>query len=281
MLEALIRITDNNIHYSFLEEKKIVVTKNLKNPIPNLSSANVFEYLKDNDKKETDVKLIRETINKTLKAFLKIKEKDSFDMCVIATNGLYSGLITDSHLDFIGKYNYNDFIGPNNCKLQTNNLFFIPCIDNYIGGDFISEMMRYEDNSMIIECGPDFFNILYCLGQDGIVTSMRGLKYDVETKIALHAAINVIRPQGYSPMVYLYGENMDFVKDILIEQKLVFAEEEYNYINMAKTCYNGEFRSNLQLLHKFIKPKKLVEDEMFHEECNFLQHIYLHSSPKF
>lgn len=255
-----VRIGVRNLEIGIVDDEiaeKVIV----KNPLFNENGL----ALSATDYEEDKVKysrILRAVIGKESIELFEKYGKAKAETMAIASSGYFASILTVTSLDSEIS-DYNDYVDANNLSLPTESIYFLPIKNTYIGGDVFAETINFSDNTMLIDC-DDIFKIVSIGREENVACAMWDMVYDDTGLKAVRAAIKTMRPDGYTPFVYLYGKNANRVESILMQEGLTFTRAKYNLENVAKTCYGLRFRTKLNKEKDRTSVRNLLSDENFH-----------------
>lgn len=255
-----VRIGVRNLEIGIADDEiaeKVIVNNPLFNENGLALSATDYE-----ENKAKYSRILRAIIGKESIELFEKYGKAKAETMAIASNGYFASILTATSLDREIS-DYNDCIDENNLSLPTESIYFLPIKNAYIGGDIFAETINFSDNSMLIDC-DDIFKIISIEREENVACAMWDMVYDETGLKAVRAAIKTMRPEGYTPFVYLYGKNAKKLEPILIEEGLTFTNARYNLENVAKTCYGLRFRTKLNREKDRTSIRNLLSDENFH-----------------
>ena len=246
-----------NIEIGIMDDE-IAEKVTVKNPLYPFVSPE--EYDKDRSKYS---KMLRAELSKESIELFEKYGKAKAETFAIATNGYFAkillGVSLDKDID-----DYNELADEYNLSLPTESVYFLPIKDTFIGGDIFAETVNFKENTMLIDCS-EIFKIISIENEDNKSAAMWDMVYDETGLKAVRAAIKVLRPEGYSPFVYLYGKHAPKLENILIDEGLTFTYAKFSLENVAKSCLGLRYRTRLNKEKSRTSVCNLLSNEKFHE----------------
>lgn len=217
-------------------------------------------YLRDGDR---ITKLLRAALGKESIELFEKYDKAKAETFAIATNGIYAHILLGLPLDEAVP-DYNAIADPGKMSLPAETVYFLPIINDYLGGDVLAETVNYPDNTILIDC-EDILTIISMGEEDNCAAVMWDVDYDDEvSKKAIAAAIKTILPDEKTPFVRLYGEYKEEVIELL-PSILSYSENDKDLSNVAKACLMLRFRAKLNKEKARTSVLNLLNSEKFHD----------------
>ena len=138
----------------------------------------------------------------------------------------------------------------------------LPYPDDFVEGVVLCESVRKKENTLLVFC-DDNITLFFIDADTNTYSYMWCVDYSAVSKLALRAAIRVLRPENLTPFVYLYGEHAYDVEEIMTEEGLPFAHAEkdvYAPLSDAAFCSKLEKEKRRSSYHELLK------DEDFQKE---------------
>lgn len=233
-----------------------------KNPLYNKDglSGIIKEYEKDSWK---STNALRSALNKSCIELFERYEKATSGMTVIATSGLFAKIL--EHLPLYDDVDdYNALIDDFMFRLPTELVYFLPIKDECLGGDIFAETVNFADNTLVLDC-EEIFVVAYIGKEKTTATHMWDMTYDEIGLKAVKAAIRTIVPDGYTPMVKLYGKKASAVESVLLDLGLNYEKRKKSMSNVARAISNIGFRMNAEKERKRTDILNVLNVEKFHD----------------
>ena len=205
---------------------------------------------------------LRGALSKTAIDLFEKYGKARAEIFVIATNGFFAKILAGVPLDKEVE-DFNAFIDDDMYRLPTEMVYFLPVKNEFVGGDIFAETVYYAENTLVIDC-EDVFVVEYIGKEDTVAATMWDLTYDEIGLKAISAAIRTIIPDGFVPMVKLYGRQTEGVEEILVDLGLNYSKCEKKMENVARAIASLRFRSNLNKECARVSVMDILSDEKFH-----------------
>lgn len=217
------------------------------------------EYVKDPNKCSN---ALRGTIGKVSIDLFEKYGKARAEMLSVAANGFFARILAGISLDE-KVTDFNGFIDDDNFRLPTETMYFLPIKNMYVGGDLFAETVYFTENTLVLDC-EDVFTVMY-IGKEGtVLSSMWDLTYDEVGVKAIYAAIRTIIPDGYTPMVKLFGKRTEKVEEALVKLGLNYGKCVKKQENVARTFADLRFRTNLAKECARVSVLDMLSNEKFH-----------------
>lgn len=161
---------------------------------------------------------------------------------------------------------YGLLVENDNIGLPADNIYFLPAINNYIGGEILCETTAFAENSMLIDC--ENICVFAFIGKDSNeFSAMWDVNYDDEISLCgLYSAVKtMLNRADAQPIVYLYGKNKGKIIPLIEELNLTHIEKKKNIEYVAKACLNSRFRAKLNKEKARSAYFDLLNSEEFHE----------------
>jgi sulfur carrier protein ThiS len=167
---------------------------------------------------------------------------------------------------------YSAVIENDNLSLPTEQIYILPMVNQYFGGDLLCETMELKENSLLINC-EDVCSFAYIGKEDNKIAAMWDITYKENIELnGIKAAILTLIKDNIKPLVYLYGKNIDCVASIVEELDLTHIDNMTKRIeNIAKACLFSRFRAKLNKEKARSSYFDIVNSEDFH---NFFAKSY-------
>ena len=188
-------------------------------------------------------KLLRATLAKESIELFEKYGKAKAETFAIATNGLFARILTKMPLDG-EETDFNSISDPHNFDLPTESVYFLPIINAYIGGDVLSETVDCPENTIFIDCGA-VMTAIYIGKDNNEALSMWDMTYDELGLKAVRAAVKVLRKEGYTPFVRLYGEYAEEAESAILDEGLEYSVYEKKLSSAARVLGGLRFRAKL------------------------------------
>lgn len=213
--------------------------------------------------------LLVSAIEKKLSELFRARNTDKAETIVVCAGGFFLSVLFGVPLS-VKLDDHNAFLNGDVLGLPTEKLYVLPPAGDFVAGDVFCRSVTHKENSLLIDCG-DNVTLLYIDKETNVYGYMWGMDYSPLSVLALRAAINVLRPEGYTPVVYLYGDRAYLVEDILSEDGLTCICERDDLSPLIKACLSTSFRSKILKDKQRTSFHDLLKDEKFQEEMISLQ----------
>lgn len=197
----------------------------------------------------------------SIELFEKYSQAKARTFC-IATCGIYAKILTARPLDEKIEF-YNALADGRNFDLPCDDVYFLPIVNEYIGGEIIAETVNYPENVMIIDC-EEIFTLISIGKEKNEACSMWDINYDEIGIKAIKSAIKTMRKEETKPFVYLYGKYAELVEDTVFNENLTYTFRQKDVNNVAKACSALRYRTRLNKEKDRTNVRNLLSDEAFH-----------------
>ncbi|HKL73930.1 MAG TPA: hypothetical protein VJ903_03460 [Clostridia bacterium] len=257
-------IGSREVILSILDDE-IVETKVLPNPLYEYGSFSSVakKYTAD---RPTFSKLLRNCIGKESVELFEKYGTAKADTLALSGSELYIKILLGLPLTQEIP-DYNALVENDNLSLPTEQVYVLPMINQYVGGDLLCEMVELKENSLLINC-EDVCAFAYIGAEENTLAAMWDMKY--QDKLELVSIKSVIlallKDKGMQPLVYLYGNNIDNVAAIVEELNLTHIDNLSKRIeNTARACLFSRFRAKLSKEKARSRYVDIVNSEEFHD----------------
>lgn len=167
---------------------------------------------------------------------------------------------------------YNELVEKDNLSLPTEQIYILPMINQYFGGDLLCETVELKENSLLISC-EDVCSFAYIGKEENKIAAMWDITYKESLELnGIKAAILTLIKDKIPPIVYLYGANTKKIAPILDELNLTYIDNMTNRTqNIAKACLYSRFRAKLNKEKARSSYFDILNSEDFH---NFFANSY-------
>ena len=264
--DLVLSIDENTIDFALCEGEKNVEQKTVDHPFSALGSyAQRFSAIQEGEDRAT---LFRATINKESRFLLSLYGRTEAETAVICANGfdlrVLLGLSFEEEID-----DFNDVLRGKKLGLPAKNVFILPPVDLFVSGKLFCRSVTKKDNVFLVDYGKNT-TVLYIDKETDTYAYMWDTDRSFLSLLALRACLRVLRPEGYTPLVYLYGENAYFAEEILSKEGLTYVHAPDELDCVALAC-SPSFRSKLFKEKKRTSFHNLLKDEVFQDQLTLLQ----------
>ena len=179
----------------------------------------------------------------------------------IATSGIFAKILMGKDLneDIV---DYNALDDGYHYGLPCEEVYFLPIVDGYIGGDILAETVNHKDGTLIID-SEKIFTAIKIDSEDDIAVEMWGVEYNEMDLLAIKSALLTLLDEE-KPFTYVYGKYAELLEDTLLSLNLTYSIVEKNINNVAKACLFLRYRTRMNKEKQRISVKNLLADEKFH-----------------
>ena len=208
-----VSICDEEIDITIVGEEPVeTVTK----PNPIARYATLSEIIKE-------YKRNGNTLTKELRAVIGKESVELFEkyggakaqVTAVAGKGIYLEILAGIE---IGSDNEKlNMVAENDpCGLPTESLYFLPCLNEYIGGEVIAECVKLKERSLLIDCErtASLYNIAE---KDDLAAAIWDCDYTELSLKCIRAAALYLSRDYAKPTVYLCGKYADKAEDELFD----------------------------------------------------------------
>jgi ferredoxin len=160
---------------------------------------------------------------------------------------------------------YNALVEKDNLSLPTEQIYILPMVNQYFGGDLLCETVELKEYSLLINC-EDVCSFAYIGKEENTIAAMWDITYQEKLELTgIKAAILTLLKDKMPPIVYLYGNFLEFVAPILEELNLTHIDNVTKKIdNIARACLFSRFRARLNKEKARSSYFDIVNSEDFH-----------------
>lgn len=221
----------------------------------------ICENYDKNGKAQT--KLLRAVLAKESIELFEKYGKAKSETFAVAANGIFLKILTGIKLDE-KDIDFNAISDGHNFDLPTEEVYFLPCVGDYIGGDILGETVNCGDNTIIIDCEELF--VAVSIGKDNNeAAAMWDMSYDEVGLKAVRAVVKLLRKEGFTPFVRLYGEYAEKVEKIIAGEGLEYSFYEKKLSNPAKVLGGLRYRAKLNKEKSVTSEINVLNNEEFHK----------------
>ena len=251
-----------------ISDETVAETNVFFNPLSRYGS-----YAEQTEKYELDPtpleRLLRDTIKEQIEKIIKPYGKGVANVTSVCANGFYLkvpfGVPLSTKID-----DYNLLIGNDTLDLPTEKIYILPPADDLIGGNVFCRSISHKENTLLIDCGKNV--TLFYIGKEvNTYGFMWEIDYSPLTLLAIRAAVRVLCPEGYAPIVYLYGEHAYALEELLTAEGLSYVHAKEDITPLYRSCTLTHVRSKLEAEKKRTSFHDLLKDELFQEKMVELQ----------
>jgi len=161
---------------------------------------------------------------------------------------------------------YNLLVENDNLSLPTDQVYILPIVNEYFGGDLLCETVELKENSLLISC-EDVCAFAYIGKEENTVAAMWDISYQDELELTgiKAAMLTLIKDKPEEPLVYLYGSYLNKVAPIVEELNLTHIDNLSKRVeNIARACLSSRFRAKLNKEKARCSYIDIVNSEDFH-----------------
>lgn len=257
-------IGSQNITISILDEE-IVETVILSNPLYAYGTYTSLgkKYSAD---RATFSKLLRNSIGRECVELFEKYGAAKADTLAIAGSEFYIKVLLGIPLSQEVP-DYNELIENDNLSLPTEQVYILPMVNQYIGGELLCEIIELKENSLLISC-EDVCAFAYIGKEENTLAAMWDMTYsdNLELVSIKSAILTLLKGKEAMPLVYLYGSSLDKVAHIVEELNLTHIDNLSKRIdNVARACLYSKFRTKLNKEKGRCVYFDIVNSEDFHD----------------
>lgn len=182
----------------------------------------------------------------------------------VCTNEFFLRVLFGFPLDVEIK-DFSTTIGNETFALPTKKIIVLPPVSTFVSGKLFTRSVKKRDNSLLIDYGKNT-TVFYVDKETNTYAYMWETDASPLSLLALRAAVRVLVPEGYKPIVYLYGEYAYQAEEALSEENLTCVHECFDMEDVLKTCLSPALLSKLQKEKQRTSFHDLLKDENFQEE---------------
>lgn len=265
--DLVISIEEDTIDLAIVEGEKIVEQKSVDHPLSIFNS--YAEQFSAYQADKTDyVRSLRKALIEECKKLLSLYKVTEAGSAVVCANGLLLrilfGLPLDEEVD-----DFNSLLQNTDLGLPAKNIYILPPVDALVSGKLFCRSVTKKDNVFLVDYGKNT-TVLYIDKETDTYAYMWDTDRSFLSLLALRACLRVLRPEGYTPIVYLYGENAYYAEEILSKEGLTYvhAADELDCVALS---LSPAFRSKLFKEQKRTSFHNLLKDETFQDQLTLLQ----------
>ncbi len=253
-----VNIVDEEIDIAIVGESTVeTVTK--PNPLKNMTVEEIVTEYEKNPSPLTNA--LRAVIGKESVELFEKYGSAKASTTAIGSKGLYlkilAGLPLDCAIEDVETKGETDPFG-----LPTESIYLLPTVDDFVGGDILTETIKLKENSILVDCEKTV--TLFAIGEeDDLTTALWDCDYSDVAYRCIRAAVKFLLTEVKAPVITLCGRYADSVEDVLNEAGLTTIQIEKNIENTVQALLSFRARAKLNKEKNRTTTIKIFDNEIF------------------